>query len=58
MSFIREWTAVRSGAYLTVTGKDAAGAPKKLTGVEAIAPIAGRIIARTVDGERHELAAA
>ena len=55
MSKIHAWSVARSGPSLTVTGRDEAGAPVKLTKVARVDRVGDGAVAIRGD-ERHELA--
>lgn len=56
MDRITNWEARRSGAAITVTGRDEAGRARRWPNIAAIERIAGRIVATGKDGEEFMLA--
>lgn len=56
MQKITNWSAARSGASITVTGKDEAGEAFKVAGVHTIEPKDGAIVATDLNGTAFLLA--
>lgn len=55
MKNVYDWTAVRSGAAITITGTDAAGAEIKITGVKEIHAAIGWPMVSDGGGELYNL---
>lgn len=55
MQKVTLWSAGRSGAAVTVVGKDEAGADIRVTGVHTIEARDGKVIATDLNGEDFEL---
>lgn len=53
---IFEWTAMRSGGSITITGKVNGGAPKKVTNIEYISLTPTGPVAVDHKGQRYALA--
>lgn len=54
-TMVTDWNAKRSGASITLTGRDGANKPIKLT-IREIASRGGKRIALATDGSTYELA--
>ena len=49
------WTARRSGAAMTITGRSERGGEVKIANVETIGAAGGQVIATDKDGEQYVL---
>lgn len=56
MEKLRSWSAQRAGAFITITAKDEAGQPRRVTGVKRIEPGKPSPIALDKNGVRYQLA--